>query len=199
MLNVHALALGAYQTNCYIIHDEKSTSCCVVDPGYEADTILDKLTELGLSLEAILLTHGHFDHVGAVKELAETYGCPVYIHKDDLTLPEKFTAGPLYYTNFYDEGDVLELAGLTIRVIHTPGHTEGSVCLIVDDAIISGDTLFARSCGRWDLPGGDGEKLKASLQRFKTMEGEYRIFPGHGKSTTLALEQEYNPYLKDKK
>ena len=199
MLKTDVLTLGDYQTNCYILREAGEKTCCVVDPGYEPETILSFLEEKGLTLGAILLTHGHFDHVGAVKELAETYGCPVYIHKDDLTLPEKFTAGPLYYTNFYDEGDVLELAGLTIRVIHTPGHTEGSVCLIVDDAIISGDTLFARSCGRWDLPGGDGEKLKASLQRFKAMEGEYRIFPGHGKSTTLALEQEYNPYLKDKK
>lgn len=199
MPNIETLTLGEYQTNCYIVWGAGAKTCAVIDPGYEPETVLAKVHALGLTVEAILLTHGHFDHVGAVKELAETYGCPVYIHKDDLTLPEKYTAGPLYYTNFYDEGDVLELAGLTIRVIHTPGHTEGSVCLIVDDAIISGDTLFARSCGRWDLPGGDGEKLKASLQRFKTMEGEYRIFPGHGKSTTLALEQEYNPYLKDKK
>ena len=199
MLNITALPLGVYQTNCYIFYEESSPKCCVVDPGGEPHQVEKFCQTRNLTVEAILLTHGHFDHVGAVKELAETYGCLVYIHKDDLTLPEKFTAGPLYYTNFYDEGDVLELAGLTIPVIHTPGHTEGSVCLIVDDAIISGDTLFARSCGRWDLPGGDGEKLKASLQRFKTMEGEYRIFPGHGKSTTLALEQEYNPYLKDKK
>ena len=199
MLIIDTLPLGDYQTNCYIVRREDSRKALILDPGYEPEIILSFLEENHLTPEAIALTHGHFDHVGAVKELAEKYSCPVYIHKDDLTLPEKFTAGPLYYTNFYDEGDVLELAGLTIRVIHTPGHTEGSVCLIVDDAIISGDTLFARSCGRWDLPGGDGEKLKASLQRFKTMEGEYRIFPGHGKSTTLALEQEYNPYLKDKK
>ena len=196
MLNITALPLGVYQTNCYIFYEESSPKCCVVDPGGEPHQVEKFCQTRNLTVEAILLTHGHFDHVGAVKELAETYGCPVYIHKDDLTLPEKFTAGPLYYTNFYDEGDVLELAGLTIRVIHTPGHTEGSVCLIVDDAIISGDTLFAGSCGRTDLPGGSWTDMQASLKRLSQIEANLWVLPGHGESTMLASEKKYNPYLR---
>ena len=196
MLKIDSMELGIYFVNCYLIREEQSKSCVVVDPGGHPNKVLKYLEDKGLTLEAILLTHGHFDHVGAVKELAETTGCKVYLHSDDLTLPENYTAGPLYYTHNYDEGDVLELAGLTIRVMHTPGHTEGSVCLVVDDVIFSGDTLFCHSCGRTDLPGGDPEAIMTSLARLKAMEGDYRVLPGHNRATTLAVEREYNPFMK---
>ena len=196
MLKTYALALGAYQTNCYIIHDEASKTCCVIDPGYEADLVLSKLDSLGLTLEAILLTHGHFDHVGAVKELAAETGCEVYIHSADLTMPPMMTAGPLYYTKTYAEGDQLQLAGLNIAVIHTPGHTPGSVCLLVQTSIFSGDTLFQGSCGRTDLPGGDWATILKSLNRLAAIEGNFWVFPGHGGSTTLRDEKRYNPYMK---
>ena len=195
MLKVHALALGAYQTNCYILHEESSKTCCVVDPGYEADTIADKLDALGLTLEAILLTHGHFDHVGAVKELAAETGCDVYIHPDDLTMPPMMTAGKLYYTNTYVEGTQLHLAGLDITVLHTPGHTPGSVCLLTGDTLISGDTLFAGSCGRTDLPGGDWATIQKSLKRLAGMEADFTVCPGHGEASTLSREKATNPYL----
>ena len=196
MLKTYALSLGAYQTNCYIIHDETSKTCCVIDPGYDADIILRKLDSLGLKPEAILLTHGHFDHVGAVKELAAETGCEVYIHSADLTMPPMMTAGPLYYTKTYAEGDQLQLAGLNIAVIHTPGHTPGSVCLLVQTSIFSGDTLFQGSCGRTDLPGGDWATILKSLNRLAAIEGNFWVFPGHGGSTTLRDEKRYNPYMK---
>ena len=196
MLKVHALALGAYQTNCYILHEESSKTCCVVDPGYEADTIADKLDALGLTLEAILLTHGHFDHVGAVKELAAETGCDVYIHPDDLTMPPMMTAGKLYYTNTYAEGTQLHLAGLDITVLHTPGHTPGSVCLLTGDTLISGDTLFAGSCGRTDLPGGDWNTIRTSLRRLAAIEANLWVLPGHGGTSQLRDEKKYNPYLR---
>ena len=196
MLKIDSMELGIYFVNCYLIREEQSKTCVVVDPGGHPNKVLKYLEDKGLTLEAILLTHGHFDHVGAVKELAETTGCKVYLHADDLTLPENYTAGPLYYTHYYDEGDVLELAGLTIRVLHTPGHTEGSVCLVVEDVIISGDTLFCHSCGRTDLPGGDPDAIMKSLARLKAMEGDYRVLPGHNRATTLAVEREYNPFMK---
>ena len=196
MLKIDSMELGIYFVNCYLIREEQSHTCVVVDPGGHPNKVLKYLEDKGLTLEAILLTHGHFDHVGAVKELAEKTGCKVYLHADDLTLPENYTAGPLYYTHNYGEGDVLELAGLTIKVMHTPGHTEGSVCLLVDDVIISGDTLFCHSCGRTDLPGGDPDAIMKSLARLKAMDGDYRVLPGHNRATTLAVEREYNPFMK---
>ncbi|MCI6227180.1 MAG: MBL fold metallo-hydrolase [Candidatus Faecousia sp.] len=195
MLQVHALTLGAYQVNCYIIHDEKSPSCCVIDPGYEADTIVDKLSQLGLTLEAILLTHGHFDHVGAVRDLAADTGCQVWLCADDLALPTNLTAGPLCYTNTYAEGTGLHLAGLDISVLQTPGHTPGSVCLLAENTLFSGDTLFAGSCGRTDLPGGSWEQMQSSLKRLAGIEANLWVLPGHGESTTLDEEKRHNPYL----
>ncbi|MBQ8833831.1 MAG: MBL fold metallo-hydrolase [Oscillospiraceae bacterium] len=196
MLKVHTLTLGAYQTNCYIIHDENSKSCCVIDPGYTPEVVLDKAEELGLSVEAVLLTHGHFDHVGGVKAIAAETGCDVYLCADDLSMPPMMTAGPLYYTKTYGEGDTLHLAGLTISVIHTPGHTPGSVCLMAESSLFSGDTLFAGSCGRTDLPGGDWLTIRNSLRRLASFETNYWVYPGHGESTTLAQEKRYNPYLR---
>ena len=195
MLKVHALALGDYQTNCYIIHDEHSNTCCIIDPGYDADTIADKLSSLRLTPEAILLTHGHFDHVGAVRDLAAEYQCDVYIHPEDLSMPPMMTAGPLYYTKTFTEGTHLNLAGLEISVLHTPGHTPGSVCLLTENTLFSGDTLFQRSCGRTDLPGGSWAAITKSLHRLSALEGNYWVFPGHGGSTTLRDEKKYNPYM----
>ena len=195
-MNQITMALGAYQTNCYMIWAEGSDKCVVIDPGYEPQIILDQIKKQGKTLQAILLTHGHFDHVGAVRTLAADTDCDVYICETDLSMPPQFTAGPLYYTHTYGEGDVVQLAGLSIRVIHTPGHTPGSVCLITEDRMFSGDTLFAGSCGRTDLPGGSWPQILQSLKRLKEMAGDYKVYPGHGEDTTLAAERMYNPYMR---
>ena len=195
MLKIHTLTLGLYQTNTYIIHGEASRTCCVIDPGYQADTILDEVEALGLTVEAVLLTHGHFDHVGAVKDIAAETDCRVFLCAEDLCLPPMFTAGKLYYTDTYAEGSVLQLAGLSIRVLHTPGHTPGSVCLLIDQYLFSGDTLFAGSCGRTDI-GGSWAQIRDSLNRLAAIEADLVVFPGHGESTTLAAEKQYNPYMR---
>lgn len=195
MLNIDTYPLGSYQTNCYIVYQDDSPDCIVIDPGYEPEVVLLAVKRLKKNLAAILLTHGHFDHVGAVKNLVAETDCKVYIHEYDLALPATLTAGPLYYTDVYDEGDVLHLAGLTIRVLHTPGHTPGSVCLMVEDNLFSGDTLFRDSCGRTDLPGGNGAEIFKSLRRLAALERDYRVLPGHSMETTLEDERQYNPYM----
>ena len=196
MLSLHTLPLGAYQTNCYILHQEDSSSCVVIDPGYTPEVILDFLAGKGLTLEAILLTHGHFDHVGAVRDLAAETGCRVWLNPDDLSMPPKLTAGPLYYTDTYSEGDTISPAGISFQVLSTPGHTPGSVCLIAEDFLFSGDTLFAGSCGRTDLPGGSTRAIRESLRRLAALPQDYSVHPGHGESTTLAWEKQYNPYMR---
>ena len=195
MLQIHTLPLGDYQTNCYILHQEGNRDCVVIDPGYEPEIILSYLSEKRLTLQAILLTHGHFDHVGAVRELAAQTDCRVYLNPKDLSMPPMLTAGPLYYTNTYGEGDLLDIAGISFRVLETPGHTPGSVCLMAEQNLFSGDTLFSGSCGRTDLPGGDYRAMKESLKRLAALREDYNVYPGHGSNTTLAWEQKTNPYL----
>ena len=196
MLKMKQLALGAYQTNCYLVWGEDSPTCVVIDPGYEPETILSEVKKLGKEIATILLTHGHFDHVGAVKDLAAEADCPVYLCAEDLSMPPQMTAGPLYYTNTYADGDFVEAAGLAFKVLHTPGHTPGSVCLMCENVIFSGDTLFWGSCGRTDLPGGIWSTIRKSLKRLAELSGDYDVYPGHGDSTTLSFERKMNPYLR---
>ncbi len=196
MLKIHTLPLGAYQTNCYIVHDDARQDCVIIDPGYEPTEVLSRLEMLGLAPAAILLTHGHFDHVGGVKHIAAETDCGVYLNPEELSMPPMMTNGPLYYTDTCAEGDVLSIAGLEVRVLHTPGHTPGSVCLLIGDAMFSGDTLFAGSCGRTDLPGGSRAAIARSLRRLAGIEKNYAVYPGHGESTTLDEEKMYNPYLR---
>ena len=195
MLQIHVLPLGDYQTNCYILHNDDSSDCVVLDPGYEPEIILSYLAEKKLNLTAIALTHCHFDHVGAVKELAAQTDCRVYLNQKDLALPPMLTNGPLYYTDTYKDGDTVPLAGIPFRVLETPGHTPGSVCLMTGAHLFSGDTLFAGSCGRTDLPGGDSRAMRDSLRKLAALEGNYNVYPGHGSATTLAREKQTNPYL----
>ena len=192
---IETLPLGDYQTNCYLLRQEASSRCVLIDPGYEPAYLLSRLEEDGLTLDAILLTHGHFDHVGGVRDLAAETDCRVYIHPDDLSMPPRLTAGPIYYTDTYGEGDTVTEAGLSFRVLHTPGHTPGSVCLRLGNDLFCGDTLFAGSCGRTDLPGGTRGAMRASLKRLAAIPENLSVHPGHGPGSTLDEEKKYNPYL----
>ena len=195
MLNIHAIPLGLLGTNCYILRQGDSKTCILIDPGQQPEPLLDYLQDQDLIVAAILLTHGHFDHVGGVRQVVAEMDCPVYLCTKDLTLPPRMTDGPLYYTDSYQEGSHLELAGISFDVIETPGHTPGSVCLLAEDCLFSGDTLFAGSCGRTDFPGGDTRQMYASLARLAQIPQDYRVFPGHGESTTLSAEKQYNPFM----
>lgn len=189
-------------TNCYLLGDEESKLCAVVDPGGSTAKVMDMIDRSGMTPTMILLTHGHYDHTGAVEDLLVKWpALPVYIHTGDLCpageTRERFRMtdkGPNQRT--YNDGDALELGGISIQVLHTPGHSPGSVTLLAEDVMFSGDTLFAGSCGRWDLPGGDEEALQASLARLGRLEGEYRVLPGHGSATLLSREREYNSFVR---
>ena len=204
MLKVHTLPLGSYQTNCYIVCDSEATGCAVIDPGYDAPAILAKVAGLGLTVDAVLLTHGHFDHVGAVEEIVEKTGCKLWMKESDWS--QRISPMTAYFyplancdfteVQFCEEGEVIQAGSLTFTVMTTPGHTWGSVCYLCGDALFSGDTLFAGSCGRTDLPGGDWATITQSLHRLKEIEANLRVFPGHGPSSTLHTEKTTNPYLR---
>ena len=196
MLQIHTLTVGQYETNCYLLWENGSEQCLVIDPGYEPERILDTVKALGKTVAAILLTHGHFDHVGGVRTIFSETDCDIYLCPADCKMPEMMTAGPLCYTNSLQNGDTLQLAGLTLQVLHTPGHTPGSVCYLCGDVMFAGDTLFAGSCGRTDLPGGDWNTLADSLKKLKDLTGDYTVYPGHGEATRLSLERIYNPYMR---
>ena len=196
MLNIHTMPLGLYQTNTYIVSREGSNKCIVIDPGYEADTILNRTALLGLQVEAILLTHAHFDHLGAVRGIVADTDCQVFVDEKELTLPPTMTDGPIFYTDLYPAEGVISVADLDIKVIRTPGHTPGSVCLLIADAMFSGDTLFAGSMGRCDFPGSSIFDMRKSLKKLYNLAGDYRVFPGHAEATTLEYERKTNPYLR---
>ena len=196
MLQVHTLTLGLYQTNCYIVHKDDSKECIVIDPGYDANTILNRTALLGLEIKAILLTHGHFDHVGAVRQIAADTDCQVFVAEAELTLPNAMTDGPIYHTDVYPAEAKIFAAGLDVTVIPTPGHTPGSVCLLIADAMFSGDTLFAGSMGRCDFPGSSIFDMRKSMKKLYNLAGDYRVFPGHAEASTLEYERKTNPYLR---
>ena len=196
MLRIHTLTLGLYQTNTYIVSQEGSDRCVIIDPGYEPATILNRVALLGLQVDAILLTHGHFDHLGAVRGIASDSDCKVYVDEKELSMPPTMTAGPIYYTDLYPADGQIQAAGLQVRILRTPGHTPGSVCLLIEDAMFSGDTLFAGSMGRCDFPGSSIFDMRKSLKKLYNLTGDYRVFPGHAESSTLEHERKTNPYLR---
>ena len=193
-MQMEKICVGGYRTNCYLLWQDDT--CVVVDPGYEPERILEAVRAKGKTVAAILLTHGHFDHVTGVKPIAQAENCPVYIHPADGLLTALHTGGELYYTHTYEDNDTLALAGMEFCILHTPGHTPGSVCILEGDVMLSGDTLFAGTCGRTDIPPyGDPGRMQKSLARLKRLPGDYRVFPGHGQSTTLDEERRSNPYM----
>jgi glyoxylase-like metal-dependent hydrolase (beta-lactamase superfamily II) len=176
--------------------------CAVIDPGGDAPQVAKAVEETGCTLRCILLTHGHFDHTGGVAGLVERFpGTPVYLSPLDIYPPENRHTRHLFppvgvETVPYGEGDTVAVGGLTFAVLATPGHSEGSVTLKCGDALFCGDTLFASSCGRTDLAGGNTDKMVASLRRLGQLEGDYKVCPGHMNATTLDAERASNPTLK---
>ena len=196
---IKTIPVGQLETNCYVVIHEQSLECVVIDPGDESNTILDYLESNHLNCRAILLTHGHYDHVGAVDTIAEETGAVVYMNERDdyrqavdIHLPYSLKENG----KNYDDGDILDVAGLRFHVIATPGHTPGGVTLQCEDALFTGDTLFKGSCGRTDLPGGDMQQELASLRKLCSLPGDFEVYPGHMDPSTLEREREFNYYCR---
>lgn len=205
-MKICVLELGPLGTCCYIVIDQSTNKCAVIDPADELSVIISETQKKGLKVEKILLTHMHFDHIGALGELADVTGADIYVGSDDadglssahLNLSQMF-GHPFVCTHPVKricDGDVISVGDIQLSVMHTPGHTPGSVCFVNKDenVIFSGDTVFYRSIGRTDFPGGDYTQIMTSLKRILSLNPGIVLYPGHGPHTTVSDEIMHNPY-----
>lgn len=204
-MKIIKLTLGMLAVNCYIVKYSENKAA-IIDPGDEGEKIVKELERQDLDPTQIILTHGHFDHIGAAAFLKEKYNIPLYIcEKDNIMLSDREKSGayiaPFVKYNtvkadgFLKEGDIIELGEASLKVMETPGHSEGSICLMGEDFIFTGDTLFQGSVGRTDLFSGSGKKLMESVKRLAGLEKDYRLYCGHGEDTSLEAERSFNPFF----
>ena len=200
------IVVGALETNCYLVYCEETRSCAVVDPGAEPERIFPEIFEEGLTPIVLINTHGHIDHVGANKEIKDHFGVPIYIHAGDNPMLSKVQQLELSLflgasdsppaDHFMADGEEIRIGNGSLRVLHTPGHSPGSVSLLGDGFLLSGDTLFMEGVGRTDLPGGSQKQLEQSIrEKIMTLPDEVVVLPGHGPHTTIGQERTNNPFL----
>ena len=206
-MKIEQYCVGQVATNCYFAINGETKEMLVIDPGDSAKMLADKINQEGLKPQAILLTHGHFDHVMAAEELAGIFGVKIYAHEkeqDTLENPGKNVSlmvggRDAYHADVYvKDGEVLELAGMKVKVLHTPGHTAGGCWYYLEEegALFSGDTLFCQSVGRTDFPGGSMSEIVRSIkEKLMALPDEVRVYPGHMDLTTIGKERAYNPFL----
>ncbi len=201
------IIVGPLEVNCYILGCEETRDVFIVDPGDDLSAIQDTITDLKVTPRGIINTHGHIDHAGGVAELMKHLNLPFYIHRDEMPVLQAldtqsnqfglFFSGIPEPTGFLDDDQMLEIGEKQIRVIHTPGHSPGGICLLCEDCLISGDTLFSGSIGRSDLPGGNGYLLIDMIKtKLLILQKNTRVYPGHGPSSTIEREIQFNPFLK---
>lgn len=199
-MTIKNIIVGPIETNCYIVSDETTKDCAVIDPGDDGSLIMDYIEENGLKCRCLFLTHAHFDHIGAVNDLLEETDAVLYMNKKDVGIPiggNGMVFNPPRDTRYYKEGDVVTVGALDFKVMETPGHTPGGVCLICQDALFSGDTLFKDSCGRTDFAASSTDDMMASLKRIGELPGDYEVYPGHMFTTTLDRERRFNYFLRE--
>lgn len=191
-------------TNSYIFYKDKRA--VIIDPGAEGNKIIKIVEENGFTIEGILLTHAHGDHIGALDQVRDHFNCEVYLNKAEMIIYEndEYNFAPYMGAKspskapdrFFEDGDVLEFSFAKIKVLHTPGHTPGSSCFIVEDLIFSGDTLFQGSIGRTDFPLGDWSLMEDSLRKFFVLDENLIVLSGHGEATSILIEKRSNPFLR---
>ena len=193
------IAVGQMQNFSYIIGDEDSKEAAVVDPAWENDKILEVAKKHDLNVKIILITHTHSDHIEGVREMANSTGATVYVHKAG---EEDIRNQGVSDIKTIDEGDIINIGKIEVKVLHTPGHSPNNICFLMDNKLVTGDTLFVEGCGRVDLPGSDIKKQYESLQRLKQLDDNIEVYPGHDygsmPSSTIKHEKENNPYMKCK-
>ena len=205
-MKVHAFTLGPLQSNSYLCADEATREGLLFDPGMESEPVAEALARERLTLTAIINTHGHFDHVFGNAYFKAKTGAPLLMHRADLDLVKRLEEQSLYFgfratpspapDRFLEEGDEVRVGGTRLTVLHTPGHSPGGICLVTDGTAFVGDTLFAGSIGRTDLPGGSAETLLTSIrEKLLTLPDDTVIYPGHGPATTIGHERRHNPFL----
>lgn len=204
--DIRRLPVGPIATNCYILCDRETGKAAVIDPGFEAPRILAELRETGCRAVYIVLTHGHADHMSAAGEVRAATGAPLAVYEGELplladpaaNLHDSFSGAPFVPLKpevRFPDGGTLRVGGLTLRALHTPGHTAGSCVLLCGRTMFAGDTLFYEGAGRTDMPTGSAADMARSLRRLAALEGDYRVLPGHGPATTLAHERQSNPFM----
>jgi len=204
-MRIETFTLGELQENAYLLIDAEGGGAVVIDPGDYPTRLIERVNELGAEPLAVLLTHGHWDHVNGVREIKHAFDVPVYLHEADAAI-YKHVAEQAELFGFHADpqpppdhlltgGETLELGPFRIDVIHTPGHTQGGVCYKIDDAVFVGDTIFVGGIGRYDLPGGSFEQLvKGIRQKLLTLDDNVTLYPGHGPPTTVGTERRSNPF-----
>ena len=197
-MKIFSMQLGMLGTNCYFLCDENTNTCAVIDPGAAGSKVAAFAAGCGYAISKILLTHAHFDHVGGLSVLHNAVpDAPIFVHALDTDEKTNMSHGKLVYTDTYADGDEIAVGSLAVHVLHTPGHTMGSVCLMSENALFTGDTLFAGACGRTDFAGGSFDAMLSSLKRLGQLPGDFDVYPGHGEASTLAHERQTNPYMRE--
>ncbi len=199
------LVVGPFTSNCYIVGSESSKEGMIIDPGDEAEGILRNVKDLELDIKSIILTHGHIDHIGALKEVKEATGAEVAIHADDAQALQENSVSAMFGLSYptppppnrlLQGEDSMDISGLHFLVLHTPGHSPGGICLLGEGIIFSGDTLFNYGIGRADLPGGSYSQLMNSIHtKLMILPDDTAVYPGHGPDTTIGAERSGNPFL----